>query len=75
MSCEHASFNFNQASRFFLDRLITSSVIQSGSLGFGAGGSDSQAFWIVDLKVLQREDDEVEEAQSNLSNASAKVDW
>ena len=51
MSCGHALYKRIQASFFFLDRLRTSLVIQSGSLLIGAGGRDLQAFWMDDLQL------------------------
>ena len=39
----------------FLERLRTSSVIQSGSLVLGAGGKDSQAFRMENLNVSHTE--------------------
>ena len=55
MSFDGAFFKGTQASYFFLERLWTSSVIQSGSLILGAGGRDSQAFWMENLKVSHTE--------------------
>ena len=51
MSCGGAFLKRTQASFFFLERLRTSLVIQSGSLLLGAGGRDIQAFWMDDLKL------------------------
>ena len=51
MSCGGAFFKQIQASFFFLDRLRTSLVIQSGSLLLGAGGRYLQEFGMDDLKL------------------------
>ena len=55
MSFDGAFFKRTQASYFFLERLRTSSVIQSGSLILGAGGRDSQAFRMENLNVPHTE--------------------
>ena len=51
LSCGGAFFKRIQASFFFLDRLWTSLVIQSGSLLLDAGGRDLQAFWMDDVEL------------------------
>ena len=55
MSFDGAFFKRTQAPGFFLERLQTSSVIQLGSLILGAGGRDSYAFWMENLKVSHTE--------------------
>ena len=48
MSCGGAFFKLRQASFFFLDRLRTALVIQSGSLFLSAGERDLQPFeWMI----------------------------